>query len=97
VKLSIENGQRRWDILANPVTTPAQTRRVYWGLSTDRPVVGDYDGDGKIDISVYRPSNSTFYILRSSDNLLQAQQWSGTLSRVDEDGRGNVHTHAGQK
>ncbi len=49
------------------------------GTSTfDVPVPGDYDGDGKFDVAIYRfgqlPTN-TFIILRSSDNGVTYQQW----------------------
>ena len=35
---------------------------------------GDYDGDGRTDIALYRPSTRTFYVLRSSGGV-QTQQW----------------------
>jgi len=43
----------------------------------DFPINGDFDGDGKFDISVFRLSNKTFYSLRSSDGQIQAQYWDG--------------------
>jgi hypothetical protein len=58
-----------------------------WGLKpgngtiSDDPISGDFDGDGKADIAVFRsaffnpPIPSYFYILRSSDNTALAVQW----------------------
>ena len=39
-----------------------------WGAPTDVPLTGDYDGDGRTDIVVYRPAVGIWFILRSSDN-----------------------------
>lgn len=39
--------------------------------SFDRPLVGDYDGDGKIDLAVWRASTGTFYIQKSSSSQVQ--------------------------
>lgn len=43
----------------------------------DFPINGDFDGDGKFDITVLRQSNSTYYSLRSSDGQIQTQYWDG--------------------
>jgi hypothetical protein len=35
---------------------------VTWGASTDKPVAGDWDGDGKDEIGLFRPSTATWYL-----------------------------------
>src|SRR5262249_44143425 len=44
------------------------TQTIAWGLSTDKPVPGDYDGDGLIDPAVYRPSDGMWHVLKSTSN-----------------------------
>ncbi|MBP6002215.1 MAG: hypothetical protein KA746_02160 [Pyrinomonadaceae bacterium] len=46
---------------------------VPFGSSTDVPAAGDYDGDGKMDAAVFRPSNSTGYFNRSTAGILIQQ------------------------
>jgi hypothetical protein len=44
--------------LKNGTTTTA----ISWGVSTDLPVTGDWNGDGRTEVGVFRPSVHTFYL-----------------------------------
>jgi hypothetical protein len=50
------NSSARWD--------GSRTDKVLgpFGIAGDRPVVGDWDGSGKIRIGVYRPSTGKWYL-----------------------------------
>ncbi len=49
---------------------------VQFGSSTtDLLAQGDYDGDGKTDIGVWRDTNGNFYVMRSGDGSVQTSQW----------------------
>jgi uncharacterized delta-60 repeat protein len=66
---------------------------VSWGTAGDRPVRGDFDGDGKLDPTVFRPSNGVWYTLKSATNTLTATQFGLSNDRMvaaDYDGDGKT-------
>ena len=64
-----------------------------WGTAGDQPVTGDFDGDGKQDAAVYRPSDQRWYILRSSDSQLTTAVFGlATDKRVPADYDGDGKT-----
>jgi len=53
-------------LLGCPSTTPFCGNTPLFGLTTDRIVAGDFDGDARTDIAVFRPSDGNWYYQRSS-------------------------------
>lgn len=65
------------------------TTFVPWGSVGDKPMRGDYDGDGKLDAVVFRPANSVWYILESSNIQVRYDFWGLPTDRfvtADYDG-----------
>lgn len=58
--------------LNNPT---AGTTYIPFGTTGDRAERGDFDGDGKTDLAVFRPSNATWYIAQSSNGVVRYENW----------------------
>jgi hypothetical protein len=64
-----------------------------WGDPNDKPVVGDFDGDGNSDYAVWRPGDGYWHIIRSGTDTIHSQQWglSGDVPvPADYDGDGKT-------
>ena len=84
--------------LHNPVLELPLFQDIGWTLLTTPPPPppanpDDYDGDGKTDIAVYRPSTGEWFIINSASFTGRVQQW-GALGDIpvpgDYDGDGKA-------
>jgi uncharacterized delta-60 repeat protein len=73
---------------------------VQFGLASDKIVPADYDGDGEMDIAVFRPSDGNWYSLNSSDGTFSVFHFgmSGDIPMAgdyDADGRADQAVYRG--
>jgi hypothetical protein len=77
-----------------PGTAGGGPFQIYFGATTDVPVPGDYDGDGKTDAAIFRPSTGLWYGPRTGGNTIVIQMILGQSGDVpvpgDYDGDGKT-------
>ncbi len=69
------------------------TRVHVFGFSGDKARPADFDGDGRADLAVWRPSEGNWYILQSSDGGMRVRSWGVDGDRpvpADLDGDGKA-------
>ncbi len=62
-------------------------------VAVNRASTADYDGDGRTDFSVFRPSDGTWYVMQSGSNTFRAQQFGTNEDKIvpgDYDGDGRT-------
>ncbi len=66
---------------------------IRWGTNGDVPQRGDFDGDGRQDAAVFRPSDLIWYIVQSSNSQPRYERWGAASDRrvpADYDGDGKT-------
>lgn len=70
--------QKMGDII-KPRTDDGQAasrfRTIKWGMAGDKPLAGNFDGDPRDEIAVFRPSEGNWYIFDDDDKTYRIVHW----------------------
>jgi hypothetical protein len=67
-------------------SSDGSNRAFQFGTSTDKPLQGDYTGDGKADLAFFRPTTGECFVLRSEDSTFYGFPF-GASGDYDGDGK----------
>ncbi len=62
-------------------------------VSVNRSATADFDGDGRTDLSIFRPSDGTWWMMNSGDNTVSARRFGQNGDKIvpgDYDGDGRI-------
>lgn len=76
-------GQQSYFYYRGSLNNPGgNTTYVPWGTNGDVAARGDYNGDGRFDPTVFRPSNGVWYSLNLTSNTFTATQWGLSTDKL---------------
>jgi uncharacterized delta-60 repeat protein len=86
-------GQQSYFYYRGSLNNPAgNTTQVAWGTNGDVAVRGDFSGDARLDVTVFRPSSGVWYSLNLASNTYTAIPWGLSTDKLvpadyDADGK----------
>ncbi|CAN5903873.1 hypothetical protein BH11MYX4_BH11MYX4_38140 [soil metagenome] len=82
-------------VLTMAVPSIAEARVVRWGENGDVPITADFDGDGRADITVWRPTTGEWWTIRRSTGATTRTVWGQqgdvpVAADYDGDGKADI-------
>ena len=62
-------------LMAQTIFRRHRDAAVTFGIASDTPAPGDYDGDGKTDVAVFRAAEGNWYWLQNSNAAFRVANW----------------------
>ncbi len=92
---------RRFGDIIKPIAPDAPSNNglnfqiFQWGQSGDKPVMADFNGDGRDELAVFRPSNGVWYIYNQITGTYKIQQFGiaediPVAADYDNDGKADI-------